>query len=164
MKKLRLAIQIISIICLASFAGGMVMLYTALVSFWKQIPPADFLDWFSNYSSGIEDATGPFVKLSMLLPLISIILVWKVPRSRLYWLLSYAFVIGIMVVTFAFFIEANSSFASKTIELSLVAEKVNTWGNLHLLRIGMGFISAILGGIGLVKYIGSMNSNQPDGK
>ncbi len=164
MKKIKFLIQILSVISIAGFAGSMLMLYTSLVSFWKQIPPDQFLDWFSNYSSGITTTTGLFVKLSMLLPLISIVMAWKVSASRNYWLISYAFIIGIMVVTFAFFIGANESFVSKTIELGDVKETLNTWGNLHALRIGLGFLSAFFAALGLAKYLSSTVRSELEGK
>lgn len=152
MKNLRLPIQILSIASIAAFAGSMLMLYTTLVPFWKQMAPNNFLAWFSDYSSGITTTTGPFVKLCMLLPLTSILLVWKVPSSRVYWLISYAFILGIMVITFSFFIEANESFTNGTIELALVDEKVRLWGELHGIRTVLGFLSTVFAALGLLKY------------
>ncbi len=158
MKKISLIIQSLSIISVAAFAGAMLMLYTALLSFWKQIPPADFLNWFSIYSSGIETTTGALGILSLILPLISIFLVRKISTSRNYWLLAYALVIGIMIITFSFFLEANSSFVSKSIDINAVGKTLKMWGSLHSIRISMGFLSAIFALVGLTKYISNSTS------
>lgn len=153
MKKISLSIQILSIISIASFSGAMLMLYTGPVSFWKKIPPDDFLNWFSNHSSGIEITIGPLVILSMLLPLISVFSTWKIPKSRIYWLISFLFLLGIMAITLSFFLETNSAFAAKSIELDQVNEKLNTWDTLHSIRVVMGFLSAIFAGIGFIRYM-----------
>ncbi len=160
MKKIKLLVQILSVISIAGFAGSMLMLYTSLVPFWKQLPSEDFLNWFSNYSSGITATTGLFVKLSMLIPLTSIFLTWKTHVSRNYWAISYAFILGIMVITFSFFIEANESFVSKTIELKDVKEAINTWANLHAIRIVFSFLSAFFAALGMIKYISSTTSSE----
>lgn len=159
MKKVRLVIQILSIISIASFAGAMLMLYTSLVSFWEQIPPDDFLNWFSSYSSGITVTTGLLVKLSILFPLISIFITWKIPLSRNYWLIAYVFIIGIMVITFSFFIETNTAFVSKTIELAHVKASIKMWGDLHFIRTIMGFASSFFAVLGLVTYLSSTYSS-----
>lgn len=160
MKRLILSIQILSIISIGAFAGAMTMLYTALVSFWKQVPAGDFLHWFSNYSSGIETSTGPLVMLSLILPLISIFLVRKIPKSRMYWLISFLLCIGIMAITMSFFVGANTSFANGSIELDQVKETLNTWGKLHIVRISLAFISSIFAGIGLVNYMSETGNDK----
>ncbi len=162
MKKLCLLVQVSSIISIAAFAGSMLMLNTSLVSFWKQIPPNEFLNWFSNYSTGIEMTTGPMLKLTMLLPLISIILVWKIPKSRYYWLTSYMLIIGIMVITVAFFIDANTSFVAKTVELENVKVIVTTWGTLHSIRTNLGFLSALFALIGLYNCVLSTSTSKSE--
>lgn len=154
MKTLRLTFQILGLISVASFAGAMLMLYTALVPFWKQVPPAEFIEWFSNFSSGIQLTTGLLGFASIIFPIASVFLVWKVHKSRLYWILSSVLVIGIMIITFAFFLDANSSFANKTIELNEVANTLNTWGNLHFIRIILGFGSALFAAFGFTNFIG----------
>ncbi len=106
--------------------------------------------------------TGPMVKLTMLLPLISIILVWKIPKSRYYWLTSYMLIIGIMVITVAFFIDANTSFVAKTVELENVKVIVTTWGKLHSIRTILGFLSALFALIGLYNCVLSTSTSKSE--
>ncbi len=153
MKKIVLLIQVLCIISLGAFTGAMTMLYTAVLSFWKKAPPEDFLNWYSDYSSGITTTTGPLVVLSIILPLICIFLVVKIPKSRVYWIISFLFCAGIMVITMNYFVEVNSSFANKSIELSFIKETLNTWGKLHIIRILMAFVSSVFAGAGMITYL-----------
>ncbi|MDW3651027.1 MAG: anthrone oxygenase family protein [Bacteroidia bacterium] len=159
MKRLIFSIQLLGIISIAAFAGAMIMLYTSLVSFWEQIPAEDFFNWYSNYSSGIEATTGPLVMLSLFLPLLAILLVRKIPQSRIYWLISFLLCIGIMAITLSYFVEANTSFATRSIEAAHLNESIHRWGDLHLLRISMALISAVFAGIGLLKYLSNSNED-----
>ncbi|MBO6515072.1 MAG: DUF1772 domain-containing protein [Bacteroidia bacterium] len=156
MKIVKLVVQILSVISVASFAGAMLMLDTSLVAFWKQVSPDEFLDWFSAYSSGISRTTGIFVKLSMLLPLISLLVNMLNRQAMIYWSLSYICILAIMVITATFFVDANESFVSKTIELGKVPETITTWGRLHAIRTTLAFVSAFLASVGLYKYVSSI--------
>ncbi len=153
MKKITVLIQVVSIISIGAFTGAMIMLYTAILSFWKQASPEDFLNWYANYASGIMDSTGPLVMLSLILPLICIFLVRKIPQSRTYWLISFLLSIVIMVITLSYFVDVNTSFGNKSIELNHVKETLETWGKLHIVRISIAFVSAVFAGIGMVKYL-----------
>ncbi len=158
MRKITIAIQIVSIVSMGAFAGAMIMLYTAILSFWKKASPEEFLGWYSNYASGIMDATGPLVMSSILLPLICMVLVWKIPKSRIYWLISLLLSVIIMVITLSYFVDVNTSFADQSIELNRVKETLETWGQFHIIRISIAFISSVFGGMGIVQYL-SKNQN-----
>ncbi|WP_299105999.1 DUF1772 domain-containing protein [uncultured Tenacibaculum sp.] len=153
MKSLTTIIQILSIIVTGMFSGAMIMLYTAVLSFWKQTKPSGFLIWYSNYSSGIIDSTGPLLMLSICLPLLSFVLVRKFSRINIYWLLSFLLCVLIMIITLIYFVDVNTSFGEKSIEIGNIKSTLNTWGNLHLIRILLALFSSFLGGIGLVKYL-----------
>ncbi|SNZ01167.1 protein of unknown function [Flagellimonas pacifica] len=146
-------IQVISIACLGAFAGAMIMLNTAILSFWKKAAPEDFLDWYADYASGIMDATGPLVMSSLILPLVCFFLVIKNKQSRIYWIISFSLSVIIMIITMGYFVGVNTSFAEQSIELVQIKETLDTWGRNHLIRISLAFASALFAGIGLVKYL-----------
>ncbi|WP_097046601.1 anthrone oxygenase family protein [Flagellimonas pacifica] len=153
MRKISILIQVISIACLGAFAGAMIMLNTAILSFWKKAAPEDFLDWYADYASGIMDATGPLVMSSLILPLVCFFLVIKNKQSRIYWIISFSLSVIIMIITMGYFVGVNTSFAEQSIELVQIKETLDTWGRNHLIRISLAFASALFAGIGLVKYL-----------
>ena len=132
--------------------GFMLCIYTTLLSFWKQVPPESFLNWFSNYSGGISKGTGPLGMLNLILPLITLTITWSNTNSRAYWLLSFLLILGVIAITMIFFVKTNSSFMNKTIALEAVPDTLVTWGKLHLIRIIMTAIAAISAVIGIIKY------------
>lgn len=151
--KIVVLIQILTIICLASFTGAMIMLYTAILAFWKQSTSEEFLNWYVNYSSGITDSTGPFLMSSIIMPLICIFLIWKHPQSRKYWVISASLSGMIMIITLSYFVNVNTSFGNKSIAVNQIKETLIVWGNLHLLRISIALVSALSASIGLIKYL-----------
>ena len=155
MKPIAVLFQIVSIILLGAFTGAMIMLYTAILSFWKKTTPQDFLDWYDSYASGIMDATGPLVMASIGLPLICFVLVIKNRESRIYWLGSFLLSVIIMIITLSYFVDINTSFSDQTIKLGKIKETLKTWGDFHLIRILLAFISTLFATIGLVKHISS---------
>ena len=152
MKNIIIASQFSTVLILATFCGVMICIYTAHVPFWKQVPPEEFLDWFSTYSGGISNATGPFGMLSLVLPLITLILTWSNTNSRLYWLLSFLLILGVIAITMVFFVKTNTSFMNKTVAVEAIPDTLVTWGKLHLVRIIMTAFSAISAAIGIIKY------------
>lgn len=155
MNKIIVFIQIFAITVIGTFTGAMIMLYTAILAFWKQATSTEFLNWYANYSTGIMDSTGPLLMSSIVLPLICAFLVWRNRQSRMYWLISFILTGMIMLITLNYFVDVNTSFGNKSIELNSIKETLNTWGNFHLVRIFLAFISTLIGAFGLVKYISS---------
>lgn len=168
MKKISTLIQVVSIACLGAFAGAMIMLYTAILSVWKKVTPQDFLDSYSDYSSGIMDTTGPLVMCSLILPLVCFFLTLRNKQSRIYWAFSFLLSAVIMAITLSYFVEVNTSFAEASLGLSLVKTTLDTWGTNHLIRIALAFVSAISAGFGLVKYLSNdhykIHTNQKHNK
>lgn len=152
MKNTIIASQFSTLLIIAAFCGFMLCIYTSHLSHWKQIPPENFLDWFSTYSGGISKGTGPLGMLSLALPLITLILTWSNSSSRIYWLLSFLLMLGVIAITMIFFVKTNTSFMNKTIALETIPETLVTWGKLHLVRIIMTALSAIAAVIGIIKF------------
>jgi len=148
-----LPIQFLGLIIIAAFGGVIFNIYSGHLSFWKKLPPEDFLNWYSNYSSGIIKSTSPLDIISIAILIISVILVWNVPQSRIYWVISLFLIVGIIVITMLYYIKTNSSFSSRTIELSEIRDNFSTWGRIHIVCISMAFFASITAGIGIIKYI-----------
>ncbi|MEM7372556.1 MAG: DUF1772 domain-containing protein [Bacteroidota bacterium] len=152
MKNIALASQFGSLLVIATFCGVMLCIYTSHLPFWKQVAPDDFLHWFSTYSGGISDATGPLGILSLILPVVTLAVTWSNSNSRIYWLLASLLMVGVIAITMIFFVKANTSFMNKTISVEAIPETLVTWGRLHFIRITMTSLAAILAVIGILKY------------
>lgn len=159
MNRVVVSFQILTITIVGAFTGAMIMLYTAILAFWKLATHAEFLNWYTNYASGIMDATGPLLMSSIILPLISAFLVRNNPKSRKYWIISFFLCGIIMAITLSYFVDVNATFSDRSIEMTTVKNTLNTWGNLHLVRISLAFISTLVGGVGLVKYLQTKVNN-----
>ncbi len=152
MKNIIIVSQFSALFSIACFCGVMLCIYTSHLSYWKQIPAESFLDWFSSYSGGISNATGPLGILSMLLPFVVLIVTWGNSNSRAYWLYSFLLALAVIAITMLYFVKTNTSFIEKTIPLNAVPNTLITWGKVHLIRIVLTSISAISAVIGIIKY------------
>ena len=152
MKNIILASPFSTLMIIATFCGVMICIYTSHLSYWKQAPPNEFLNWFSTYSGGISNATGPLGMLSLILPLITLILNWRNTNSKAYWLISFLLIAGVFFITMIFFVKANTSFINKTIAIEAIPNTLLTWGKLHLVRIFITFLAAVSAVIGIFKY------------
>lgn len=152
MKNIIVVSQFSALFSIACFCGVMLCIYTSHLSYWKQISPEGFLDWFSTYSGGISNATGPLGILSLILPLITLIVTWGNTNSRTYWMCSFLLMLAVIAITMFFFVKTNTSLVNKTIPLHAVPHTLITWGKVHLVRIVLTSISAVSAVIGIIKY------------
>lgn len=152
MKNISTVSQFSALFSIACFCGVMLCIYTSHLSYWKQIPAENFLDWFSSYSGGISTATGPLGMLSLILPFVVLIITWGNTNSRAYWLCSFLLMLAVIAITMLFFVKTNTSFMEKTIPLNAVPNTLITWGKVHLIRIVLTTISAISAVIVIIKY------------
>ncbi|MEJ8563537.1 DUF1772 domain-containing protein [Yoonia sp. GPGPB17] len=136
--------NILAICGSAGFAGVMLCIGVTLGTYWRSLPPAEFLEWFAA-NGKFNSNTIPLIVAPTLIGLIgSLVIGWQLP-DRLLWGLSLGCIIIVMALTFAYFVPSNSAFASGQVPVEAVAEKLNQWINLHYLRIVFAFIAAAIG-------------------
>ena len=151
-KKFVQVIQFVSLISIVAFFGFMLCIYTSHLSYWKQVEPEEFLNWFSTYSRGISVGTGPLGVMSLAFPLITLIMIRGHASSRTWWIMSIFLILGIFTITILFFVNTNNSFMNRTISMDAIPQTLVIWGELHLARMVMALGAAFSAVIGIIKY------------
>ncbi|MCR9253821.1 MAG: DUF1772 domain-containing protein [bacterium] len=146
-------LQVASLVCLSSFIGVMICVYTSHYLVWVQLEADEFFHLFAISSKGISYATGATGIASLLICFITILFAWNNKISRIYWLVSYILLLFIILITAFYFVDVNKSFAAKSIPVTSLILTLGTWGQLHVLRIFLGVISASFAGFAIVKSL-----------
>lgn len=142
---LRLAANIIALCGTGAFAGLMLNIGLTFGAYWKGLPPAAFLDWFST-NGHLIGRTIPVVLVPAIIGICaSIWLAPPAPGTRLFWLASLAAIALILAVTMLYHLPTNARFAARTVALDQVGATLDRWLWLHWVRIVLGFAATIAG-------------------
>lgn len=140
-----LPFQILAVAGSAAFAGVMLAIALILGPFWRSLPPADFLAWFSA-NSGFIARTIPVVAGPTVLGLVgALALSWGNAGARNLWLMAVACLVALAVLTIAYFLPINATFNQGTLPPAEVAGRIDAWLAVHWGRIGLAFAAATLG-------------------
>ncbi len=136
--------QILAVVGSAAFAGMMLAIALILGPYWRGLPPADFVTWFAA-NSGLIARAIPVVAAPTLLGLIgSIALSWGNAGARTFSLAAAGFIVGIGVLTVAYFFPINASFSQGAIASTEVPGRIEAWLAMHWVRVGLAFVAAVL--------------------
>ncbi|RWN24536.1 DUF1772 domain-containing protein [Mesorhizobium sp.] len=142
---MRLLFNILAVTGSAMFAGVMLTIGVMLGGYWKSLPAAEFLDWFSQNNGFISGAI-PIVVVPTLVGLIgSLWLGWGDVGPRMLWIGSAACIAGVLALTMIWFVPTNAQFAAKALPLDQVPDRLNTWIMIHYVRIGLAAAASVLG-------------------
>ena len=142
---MQLLFKILAIIGSAMFAGVMLAIGVILGGYWKNLPPAEFLDWFAQHSGLVMRAI-PLVVAPTLIGLVGAF--WydsKKPAARWLWLASLACIVVVLGFTITYFMPINTAFASKVVAIDQVAAMLESWLLLHNIRIALALAASVLG-------------------
>jgi hypothetical protein len=142
---MRLAFNMLAILGAGAFAGLMLNIGLTLGAYWKGLPPAAFLDWFSS-NSHLIGRTIPIVAVPTVIGICaSLWLGWNLPGARLWWGIALTAIAGLMLITAAFHLPTNADFAAKSMPLDQVSPMLDRWLLLHWVRIALGFVATAAG-------------------
>ena len=148
---MRLAFNIFAILGSAAFAGAMPTIGVTLGGYWKSLPPSEFLDWFGQNDKFIMRVI-PLVVLPALVGLGgSLWFDWQETAQRLLWAAATVCVLAVLALTIVWFVPANAAFASRSVTLDQVPERLNTWLILHGVRVGLALFGSALGVLAVAK-------------
>lgn len=151
---LRLIFNILAVCGTPIFTGVLLTIGLTLGSYWKSLPPAEFLDGFAEQLHFIG-RTLPVCLAAMLLGLAgSLWLGWANPQQRYLWGASLACIIGLLIITSIYNGPMNSQFASKAITPDQVPAALNIWMTAHAVRIVLGLVASVIAAIALTRYTG----------
>lgn len=140
-----LLFKILAITGSAMFTGVMLAIGVILGSYWKSLPPADFLEWFAQYSHLIKRAI-PLVVVPTLVGLAGMLwLDWSNGANRMIWSAAVACIAVVLALTIAYYVPSNAAFAAKSVPAEQVAGRLNTWLMIHNFRIVLAFAASALG-------------------
>ena len=141
---IKTAFNILAICGAAGFSGVMLCIGLTLGGYWRSLAPAEFLDWFAANNQFVARSI-PVVFLPTLIGLIgSVWLAWGSPGFRL-WLASLLCLIVVAILTFAYFVPANTAFANKSVEEAATTARLNQWLAIHYARIAFAAAAAVIG-------------------
>jgi uncharacterized membrane protein len=147
----RLIFYILAVCGAATFTGVMLSIGLTLGAYWKSLPPAEFLDWFSA-NNHLIGRTIPLVVVPTLIGLAgSLWLGWTEPTACYLWFAALGSVIGILIITVSYHLPTNSAFAAKSIPLDQVPVALNLWLSLHSIRIALGLAASVIGVVAVAR-------------
>lgn len=140
-----LVFPFLAILGSALFAGVMLAIALILGAFWRSLPPAEFLTWFSA-NSHLVARTIPMVVVPTLIGLLgSLWLSWSDAGGRYIWLAALGCIAALLVLTAAYFLPINATFNAGSVPLGDVRATLDAWLAMHWLRIALGLMAAVLG-------------------
>ena len=130
-----LLFKVLAVTGSAMFAGVMLAIGVILGGYWKSLPPADFLDWFTQHSQLVMPAI-PVVVIPTLIGLAGMLwLDWGNSTNRIIWFGAAGCILAVLAITMGYFVPSNAAFAAKTIPVDQVSGKLDSWLMIHNLRI-----------------------------
>jgi len=145
----RLIINVVAVCGTAIFTGVLLNIGITLGSYWKSLPPAEFLDWFERNSHFVSRAI-PFALVPTVLGLAgSLWAGWADGPQRMLWGSALACMVVLLAITAIFNGPLNSQFASKTMASDGVPAALDTWLIAHTARITLGIVASVLGAVAI---------------
>ena len=160
MSTLRTGTQIVAICGLAMFAGVILTVARTLVPYWQSLSAKAFLGAFAQFNHLVPAAVAPVLLPTLLAVLGSVLLTWRSPRSRLFWLLAGACLLLVLALTALYFSPLNSAFAEQRVPTNEVAFRLHWWARIHSLRVALSTAAPILGLLAFASEQGSADDPQ----
>lgn len=149
---LRLIFYTLAICGTAGFSGVMITIGVSFGGYWRSLPPAEFLEWYGKNVQFVSNAI-PIIVVPAFIGLIGAVWAsWSVASVRNLWFVSCLLFIIVAIMTFAYFVPANTAFANSDIAVADVTAKLNQWVTIHYVRIGLAMLSAIFGCIAMARH------------
>ncbi len=149
---LRLVFYTLAICSTAGFSGVMITIGVTLGGYWRSLPPAEFLAWYGKNVQFVSNAI-PLIVVPAFIGLIGAVVVsWSEASIRNLWLVSCLLIVIVAIMTFSYFVPANTAFANGDIAVAEVQAKLNQWIMIHYVRIGLAMLAAIFGCIAMARH------------
>lgn len=145
-----LALAAAAISVTAVFAGGGLLTQTVVVPSWRRLDPAAALAQFAKDGPMAGATLFPFEFASVVL--VGVVLYAAVRRrSRAWpaWALSWACMVGTLVLLPAYFLAANDALVNGTLPLDQVSAALQSWYAWNWVRTGLAFVALFFGCVAL---------------
>jgi uncharacterized membrane protein len=147
----RLIFNVLAACGTSIFTGALLLIGLTLGSYWKGLPPAEFLEWFARNSHFIS-RTLPFCLAASLIGLVgSLGLGWSDAQQRYLWGAALACILGLLAVTAIYNGPMNRQFASQSVSADQAAAMLNVWLTAHAVRTALGLFASIISFVAVIR-------------
>ena len=141
-------LALVAAIALGLMAGALLAEGAILVSFWKLLPPEEFLSWYRRHGALLLRFFGPLEVAAALLAIAAAAVHWlSGSAGRHLLVLSALLAVAVLAVFPLYFQRVNASFAAATIPVDRVASELRRWSSWHCARTLIataGFVAALV--------------------
>lgn len=145
---MRLILNILGVCGSGVFTGAMLVIGLTLGTYWQSLPPSEFLDWFAANGNLIGN-TIPLYVLPTVIGLLGSAWLAGAGSTRTLWLVAFAAIAVLLIITFAYHLPLNARFAAKAVPVEEVAGALSGWMAFHWARIGLGLVAAVTSAIAI---------------
>lgn len=129
---------------LGVYAGAMLTEAGVLVPFWRALVPADFLRWYAANAARLNGFFGPLTIAAVLSTLLAAATsLWQAHPGRWPALLAAVVMAALLAGYFAYFEQANASFARGTIAPDDVPSALARWQLWHNVRTAFSLLAFV---------------------
>lgn len=140
----RLVFNVFAVGGISMFAGIMAHIGFSFGAYWQSLTPTAFLEWFAAYAPFVGRTIPLFVIVSLIGLAGSLWYDWNDSWRRGLWLSVYTCLFAIFIITFAWHLPVNSQLLSRSMPPDKVPAMLDTWLNLHWLRVALALLASIL--------------------
>ncbi|MBI3769578.1 MAG: DUF1772 domain-containing protein [Deltaproteobacteria bacterium] len=143
-------ISAIAVIALGISAGAMLAEGAVLVPYWRSLPTADFLRWFSDNEPRLVAFYGPLeMAAAAFTVMASALYAFRRRPGAGLLAVSALLVVGVLALYPIYFRAVNASFVAGTIDGAGVAAELARWSVWQWLRVAMG-VGALIAAVAAV--------------
>lgn len=147
---MKLVFNILGVCGAGIFTGAMLVIGLTLGTYWQSLPPAEFQDWFAK-NGNLVGNTIPLYVLPTVIGLLGSAWLAGAGTTRTLWLVAFAAIALLLVITFAYHLPLNAKFAAKAVPIDEVAGALSGWIAFHWARIGLGLFAAVTSAVAIAR-------------
>ncbi|WP_437286191.1 hypothetical protein [Sorangium sp. So ce406] len=140
--------EIASVVLTSVFAGGSLLVSTAVAPGFSSMRPGEFLDWFAVHGPEMGMTLFPFNVGGTVMCGYNLLIAIKEKQRRLPWGLATVCMVGTLVMLPLYFARANAAFIGKKIDIQEVPAGITSWSSWQWGRTGLSLMAAISAGWG----------------
>ncbi|WP_438042327.1 hypothetical protein [Sorangium sp. So ce128] len=142
------ALEVASVVFTSAFAGGSLLVSTAVASSFSSMRPSEFLDWFAVHGPRMGMTLFPLNVGGTVACGYNLFSAIKRKQHPLPWGLATACMAGTLILLPLYFARANEALIGKTIDVREVPEVITSWSKWQWGRTGLSIMAALFAGVG----------------
>lgn len=124
------------------FLGSQITEGVLLVPYWKSLSTTTFYEYYAAFGSVINSFYSFLTIAAVIIPFgLSIYCYRKKSNALKYSVVSTFFALLIIIIFYIYFKETNQLFYKRTLNTNQLKSVLNTWENLHWLRVFIEVLS-----------------------